>query len=181
MTQQVTSALARGINYLLTLQQDDGKFEGQLSASTFPSCAYAWIHLAQGETPSSEQIAWFINTQNEEGAWGLDTSKHSNPNATLFSKLILEQISEASSQSQIQDTLSKIPHHPLDLALLKLAYATFGRFDWHKLSISKKALPLMHVIKILKSIPVFRPLLKPPRHKLPPVDLFNTPYFKTYL
>ncbi|MXV78425.1 hypothetical protein F4X73_06535 [Candidatus Poribacteria bacterium] len=178
MTQQVTSALARGINYLLTLQQDDGKFEGQLSASTFPSCAYAWIQLAQGETPSSEQIAWFINTQNEEGAWGLDTSKHSNPNATLFSKLILEQISEASSQSQIQDTLSKIPHHPLDLALLKLAYATFGRFDWHKLSISKKALPLMHVIKILKSIPVFRPLLKPPRHKLPPVDLFNTPLFQ---
>ena len=63
------SALARGINYLLTLQQDDGRFEGQLSASTFPSCAYAWIQLAQGETPSSEQIAWFINTQNEEGAW----------------------------------------------------------------------------------------------------------------
>ena len=108
---------------------------------------------------------------------GLDTSKQSNPNATLFSKLILEQISEA-SQSQIQDTLSKIPHHPHDLALLKLAYATFGRFDWHKLSISKKALPLMHVMKFLKSLPVFRSLLKPPRHKLPPVDLFNTPLFQ---
>ena len=178
MTQQATSALARGINYLLTLQQDDGRFEGQLSASTFPSCAYAWIQLSQGETPSSEQIAWFINTQNEEGAWGLDASKQSNPNATLFSKLILEQISESSSQSQIHDTLSKIPHHPLDLALLKLAYATFGRFNWHKLSISKKALPLMHVIKILKKIPTFRSLLKPPRHKLPPVDLFNTPLFQ---
>ena len=178
MTQQATSALARGINYLLTLQHDDGRFEGQLSASTFPSCAYAWIQLVQGETPSSEQIAWFINTQNEEGAWGLDTSKQSNPNATLFSKLILEQISESSSHAQLQDTLSKIPHHPLDLALLKLAYATFDRFDWHKLSISKKALPLMHVIKILKSIPLFRSLLKPPRHKLPPVDLFNTSLFQ---
>ncbi len=178
MTEQVTSALARGINYLLTLQHDDGRFEGQLSASTFPSCAYAWIQLVQGETPSSEQIAWFINTQNEEGAFGLDTSKRSNPNATLFSKLILEQISESSSQLQLQDMLSKIPHQPIDLALLKLAYATFGRFDWHKLSISKKALPLMNVIKILKRIPVFRSLLKPPRHKLPPVDLFNTPLFQ---
>ncbi len=178
MTQQATSALARGINYLLSLQQDDGRFEGQLSASTFPSCAYAWIQLAQGETPSAEQIAWFINTQNGEGAWGLDTSEQSNPNATLFSKLILEQISESSSQSRLQDTLSKIPHYPLDLALLKLAYATFDRFDWHKLSISKKALPMMHVIRILKNIPGFRSLLKPPRHKLPPVDLFNTALFQ---
>lgn len=178
MKQQVTSALARGINYLLTLKQDDGRFEGQLSASTFPSCAYAWIQLAQGETPSSEQIEWFINSQNEEGAWGLDTSKQSNPNATLFTKLILEQVGESSSQSRLQDTLSKIPHYPLDLALIKLAYASFDRFDWHKLSISKKALPLMNVIKLLKSMPVFRSLLKPPRHKLPPVDLFNTPLFQ---
>ena len=178
MTQQVTSALARGINYLLSLQQDDGRFEGQLSASTFPSCAYAWIQLAQGETPSSEQIDWFINTQNEEGAWGLDTSEQSNPNATLFSKLILDQISESSSQSRLQDTLSKIPHYPLDLALLKLAYATFDRFDWNKLSISKKALPMMHVIRILTRIPGFRSLLKPPRDKLPPVDLFNTALFQ---
>ena len=178
MTQQTTSALARGINYLLTLQQEDGRFEGQLSASTFPSCAYAWIQLTQGETPSSEQIEWFIETQNEEGAWGLDTSKQSNPNATLFSKLILEQIVESSSQSRLQDTLSKIPHYPLDLALLKLAYATFDRFDWHKLFISKNALPLMNAIKFLKNIPLLRPLLKPPRHKLPPVDLFNTPLFQ---
>ncbi len=178
MTKQAMAALARGINYLLSLQQDDGRFEGQLSASTFPSCAYAWIQLAQGETPSSEQIDWFINTQNGEGAWGLDTSEQSNPNATLFSKLILEQISESSSQSRLQDTLSKIPHFPLDLALIKLAYATFDRFDWNKLSISKKALPMMHVLRTLTRIPGFRSLLKPPRHKLPPVDLFNTALFQ---
>ena len=178
ITQKATSALARGINFLLSLQKADGNFEGQLSASTFPSCAYAWIQLARGEIPTSQQIDWFIESQNEDGAWGLDASNQSNPNATLFSKLILEQIGESSSDTRLQKTLSRIPQYTLDLALVKLAYATFGRFDWQKLTVSKNALPLIKVVKILSRIPFLRTLLKPPRSKLPPVDLFQTPLFQ---
>ncbi len=176
--EKASSALGRGINFLLTHQKAEGNFEGQLSASTFPSCAYAWIQLSQGEIPTSEQINWFINTQHEDGAWGLDASNQSNPNSTLFARLILEQIDDLASDSRLQDTLSKIPHYPLDLALIKLAFASFDRYDWNKLTVSKHALPLMKVVKSLTRIPFLRKLLKPPRNKLPPVDLFNTPLFQ---
>ena len=176
--EQSTSALARSITFLLSQQHADGYFEGQLSSSTFPSCAYAWIQLAQGQTPEKALIDWFIKNQNEDGAWGLDTANQSNQDSTLFTQLILEQATENVSTPQFQETLSRIPYYPLDLALVKLSYASFNRFDWHKLTVSKKALPLMRLVKLLTRIPALRPLLKPPRHKLPPVDLFNTPLFE---
>ncbi len=176
--EQTTSALAHAIDLLLTQQHVDGNFEGQLSSSTFPSCAYAWIQLAQGQTPEKALIDWFIKNQNEDGAWGLDTANQSNPDATLFTQLILEQASENVSTPQLQETLSCIPQSPLDLALVKLSYASFNRFDWQKLTVSKKALPLMRLVKLLTRIPILRVLLKPPRNKLPPVDLFNTSLFE---
>ena len=176
--EQTTSALARAIDFLLSQQHANGNFEGQLSSSTFPSCAYAWIQLTQGQTPEKALIDWFIKNQNEDGAWGLDTANQSNPDATLFTQLILEQVSENVSTPRLQETLSCIPHYPLDLALVKLSYASFNRFDWHKLTVSKRALPLMRFVKLLTRIPALRALLKPPRNKLPPVDLFNTPLFE---
>ena len=176
--EQTTSALARAIDFLLTQQQSDGNFEGQLSSSTFPSCAYAWIQLTQGQTPEKALIDWFIKTQNEDGAWGLDTANQSNSDATLFTQLILEQASENVSTPQFQETLSHIPHYPLDLALVKLSYASFNRFDWHKLTVSKNALPLMRFVKLLTRIPALRAMLKPPRNKLPPVDFFKTSLFE---
>lgn len=176
--QQVSSALARAIDFLLAQQQADGNFEGQLSSSTFPSCAYAWVQLAQGQTPEKVLIDWFINNQKEDGAWGLDTANQSNSDATLFVRSILEQISENALTPQLQETLSCIPQYPLDLALVKLTYAAFHRFDWQKLTVSKNALPLMKLVKLLARIPALRALLKPPRNKLPPVDLFNTSLFE---
>ena len=175
--EQAASALNRGTTFLLTQQQADGNFEGQLSSSTFPSCAYAWIQLAQGNTPERELIDWFIENQKEDGTWGLDTANQSNSDATLFARLILEQASESASIPQLQDTLSRIPQYSLDLALVKLAYATFNQFDWQQLTFSKNALPLMRVVKLLARIPPLGALLKPPRNKLPPVDLFNTSLF----
>ena len=176
--EEATSALNRSIAFLRTQQHADGNFEGQLSSSTFPSCAYAWIQLAQGNTPEPSLVDWFINSQNEDGAWGLDTANQSNSDATLFTQLILEQVSEKASSQRLQDTVSRIPHYPLDLALVKLAYATFERFDWQKLTVSKNALPLMKVVKLLTRIPQLRALLKPPKNKLPPVDFFNTSLFQ---
>ena len=156
-------------------QHADGNFEGQLSSSTFPSCAYAWIQLARGNTPEPSLVDWFINSQNEDGAWGLDTANQSNSDATLFTQLILEQVSEKASSQRLQDTVSRIPHYPLDLALVKLAYASFERFDWQKLTVSKNALPLMKIVKLLTRIPQLRALLKPPRNKLPQCPLtFST-------
>ena len=177
ISQQATSALSRSIDFLFKQQQTDGNFEGQLSSSTFPSCAYAWIQLAQGKMPEPTSVDWFISNQNEHGAWGLDAANQTNPEATLFSRLILEQVNDNASTQGLEESISRIPLYPLDLALVKLAYAAFNRYDWEKLTVSKKALPLMRFVKLLTRIPALRAVLKPPRNKLPPVDMFNTSLF----
>ena len=91
MTEEVRSALTRSTAFLLEQQGKDGYFEGQLSSSTFPTCAYAWIELVRNETPDPALIEWFIANQNEDGGWGLDTANVSNTEATRFVRLILEQ------------------------------------------------------------------------------------------
>ena len=177
MKEQVRAALTRGTTFLLTQQRENGKFEGQLSSSTFPSCAYAWVQLARGETPDSALIKWFRENQNEDNAWGLDSANLSNPEATLFVQLILEQILQRAPHPHLQELLESIPKHTLNLALIKLAYAAFNQFDWNELTLSEKALPLMKLAKQLTKIPILQGRLKPPRHRLPPVTLFNTPMF----
>ena len=175
--QQAKVALARSIDFLLTQQKADGNFEGLLSSSAFPSCAYGWIQLAQNKAVDPTLVEWFINNQNDQGAWGLDAANQTNPESTLFSRLILEQVSESASTQGLEKIISRIPLFPLDLALVKLAYAAFNRFNWDKLTVSKNALPLIKVVKFLTRIPTLRALLKPPRNKLPPVDMFNTSLF----
>ena len=179
MKKQAKSALTRATTFLLTQRREDGGFEGQLSSSTFPTCAYAWIQLAQGETPDSDFIEWFVANQNEDGGWGLDTANISNVEATRFVQLILEQIHLRSPDPSLQNLLASVPKFPPHLALIKLAYAAFDQFDWNELTLSENALPLMKLARQLTKIPVLGSRLKPPRHRLPPVAMFNTPMFDT--
>ena len=177
MSENTASALQRGIAFLRKQQRASGNFEGQLSSSTFPSCAYAWVQLAQGETPEPFQLDWFLSNQNDAGEWGLDTANISNAEATLFAKLILSEAHRREPNSVLPELLASIPKHPLNLALIKLAYAAFNQFDWEELTVSEKALPLMKVAKRLANLPFLRGRLQPPRHRLPPVAMFNTPLF----
>ncbi len=180
MKEQAKFALTQGVTALLTQQREEGVFEGQLSSSTFPTCAYAWIQLAQGETPDPELTQWFVTHQNEDGHWGLDTANISNAEATRFAHLILEQIHLRSSDPSLQDPLASVPEISPHLALVKLAYAAFDQFDWNELTLSEKALPLMKLARQLTKVPLLGSRLKPPRHRLPPVALFNTPMFDTF-
>ena len=177
MSENTASTLQRGIAFLRKQQRASGNFEGQLSSSTFPSCAYAWVQLAQGETPEPFQLDWFLSNQNDAGEWGLDTANISNAEATLFAKLILSEAHRREPNSVLPELLASIPKHPLNLALIKLAYAAFNQFDWEELTVSEKALPLMKVAKRLANLPFLRGRLQPPRHRLPPVAMFNTPMF----
>ncbi len=180
MKEQAKFALTQGVTALLTQQREEGVFEGQLSSSTFPTCAYAWIQLAQGETPDPELTQWFVTHQNEDGHWGLDTANISNAEATRFARLILEQIHLHSPDTSLQNLLASVPEIPPHLALVKLAYAAFDQFDWNALTLSENALPLMKLARQLTKIPLLGSRLKPPRHRLPPVALFNTPMFDTF-
>lgn len=175
--EHVQSKLIRAIDTLSSMQKSDGNFEGNLSSSTFPSCAYAWIQLIQGEIPEESLINWFIDNQSENGAWGLDPANQTNPHSTLFVRLILEEVFNRETGPDLEKTLSNIPEYQQNLGLVKLAYATLNRFDWQKLSIPKNAIPLIQLVKFLSQFPILRKHLKPPRHKLPPVDLFNTSLF----
>ncbi|MXV84038.1 hypothetical protein F4X88_13825 [Candidatus Poribacteria bacterium] len=177
MKKEIKSALTRGTACLLTQHSKDGNFEGQLSSSTFPTCAYAWIELIQGKTPDPALIEWFIANQNEDGGWGLDTANVSNAEATRFVQLILEQTHQRSPDTDLQKLLTSVPKFPPHLALIKLAYAAFNRFDWNELTLSENALPLMKLARQLTKIPLLGSRLKPPRHRVPPVALFNTPLF----
>ena len=177
MTEEIRSALTRGTAFLLTQQCKDGNFEGQLSSSTFPTCAYAWIELVRGETPDPSLIEWFIANQKEDGGWGLDTANISNTEATRFVQLILGQTHQRSSDPSLQKLLASVPKSAPHLALVKLAYAAFNQFDWNELTLSENALPLMKLARQLTKIPFLGSRLKPPRHRLPPVALFNTPMF----
>ncbi len=180
MKKQAKSALTRGTTFLLTQRRQDGGFEGQLSSNTFPTCAYAWIEFAQGETPDPNLTEWFVANQNEDGGWGLDTANISNAEATRFVRLMLEQIHLQSPDPSLQNLLASVPEFPPHLALVKLAYAAFDQFDWNELTLSENALPLMKLARQLTKIPVLGSRLKPPRHRLPPVALFNTPMFETF-
>lgn len=73
-TKALQAGITNGCSYLLKLQRDDGHFEGELSASTFPTCVYALVQMALGRPVDDELIGWFIENQNDEGYWGLDAS-----------------------------------------------------------------------------------------------------------
>ena len=177
MTEEIRSALADGTTFLLAQQREAGNFEGRLSSSTFPTCAYAWIQLARGEMPDSDLIEWFRTNQHRDGGWGLDTANISNAEATRFVHLILSEVHQRAPAPSQEKLLISIPQFAPHLALVKLAYAAFDQFDWNELTLSENALPLMKLARQLTKIPLLGSRLKPPRHRLPPVALFNTTLF----
>ena len=177
MKDEVKCALARGTSFLLTQQDETGNFEGRLSSSTFPTCAYAWIQLARDEMPDSELMAWFKANRHEDGGWGLDTANASNAEATRFAHLILSQIHQRTPDPSLEKLLASIPLPPPHLALVKLAYAAFDQFDWNELTLPENALRFMKFARQLTKVPLLGKRLKPPRHRLPPVALFNTELF----
>ena len=180
MRAEIELAVNQGAAFLTTQQKTEtGHFEGNLSSSTFPTCAYAWVQLAREQMPDPALIKWLLKNQNPDGTWGLDAARQPNREATLFAKLILEEVWKRKPHPQIAGALAQIPEHSLALALIKLAYAAFGEYDWNKLTIPKNTLPLMKLTqKLLSILPPLRALLKPPTNVLPPVDLFNTPMFE---
>ena len=179
MNEEVKSALHRGVTFLMQQQNAAGGFEGQLSSSTFPTCAYGWVLFAQDQLPDEALINWLIEHQNPDGTWGLDAANQPNREATLFAQLILEQVWQRKPSPQLAGVLARIPGYPLNLALIKLSYAAFGDFDWNKLTLPKYLLPMVALMKgLLTKFPLLQSFLKPPTHLLPPVDLFNTPTFE---
>ena len=177
--EEVKSALHRGTAFLMQQQTPSGNFEGQLSASTFPTCAYAWVSLAQDRLPDDALIDWLIKHQNPDGTWGLDAANQPNRESTLFAQLILEQVWQRQPSPQLAGVLARIPGYPLKLALIKLSYAAFGEFDWNKLTLPPHMLPIVELMKkLLTRFPFLQSFLKPPTHLLPPVELFGTPTFE---
>ena len=179
MNDRIEEALRRGTSFLMAQSHSAGCFEGELSSSTFPTCAYAWVQIALGKFPDSDLVEWLLHNQHQDGTWSLDVSNQPNRGATLFAKLILQQVVKRQSTPQVEAALARIPDYPHDLALVKLAYAAFEQSEWTKLTISKNMLPVLAIAqKVSALFPRLRAVLKPPTNVLPPVDLFTTPMFQ---
>ncbi len=175
-------------SHLLKFQREDGHFEGELSANTFPTCAYTLVQIALGEAIDDDLMEWFIQNQNEDGYWGLDASGGSDREATLFAKLALKEISQAigedSSRSdqlgKIQDVLAKSPDLPLKLWIVKIMYARCGYISWEEVmppGFLSAAMRLMEWLRpVLPKSLLSR--LKPPVKFGPPVRLFYSPVFQ---
>ena len=69
MEVEVISAITRGGQFLAAQQFQDGRFEGQLSSMTFPTCALAWVQIVQGQNPDPSLLDWLHNQRLPDGHW----------------------------------------------------------------------------------------------------------------
>jgi len=179
-TATLQEGIAKGCSHLLRLQHDDGHFEGELSANTFPTCVYALVQMALGRPVDDDLIEWFIENQNDEGYWGLDASGGADNEATLFAKLALEEIQRTGHRENVAATLAKSPNLPLNLWIVKLMYARRGHIPWEDLK------PPGFLSAAMRLAEFFIPLLpksllsrfKPPIKYAPPVRLFYSATFQ---
>ena len=180
MMKKIEQSIQNGIQSLLNLQSEDGRFEGRLSSNTYPTCAYGLVQLAAGESLDDALINWLLENQNDDGMYGLDASGGSDREATLFSQLILKQAHKQQANSSIEQAIQRIPDIPLHLWLIKHAYACCGEIPFSEL------LPPRSMIYLIKLMQFLTPILprwlssrlKPPTHIAPPVDFFFSSTFK---
>ncbi len=179
MINRIEQAIQCGITSLLNLQADDGRFEGQLSSNTYPTCAYGLVQLAAGKSLDDDLINWFLEHQNDDGTYGLDASDGSDREATLFAQLILKQAYKHQEGPRVAQALEKIPDIPLHLWLIKHAYAYCGEISWDELLPPRSMIYLIKPMMFLRNfLPGFlSSRLKPPMHIAFPVDLFVSPQF----
>ena len=180
MNEKIGQSIQRGIEHLLTLQNEDGHFEGKLSSNTYPTCAYGLVQLALGKQLDAKLIEWLLTKQNDDGTWGLDAAPGSDREATLFAKLILQQAQKEQKSSQIDDALEKCPDIPLHLFLIKYAYACCGEIPWNEVLAPKSMGYILKLMQGLKHIlpPSLLSRIKFPTHIAPPVDIFYTSIFR---
>ena len=180
MNAKIEQSIQRGTEHLLSLQHEDGHFEGKLSSNTYPTCAYGLVQLALGKQLDPKLIEWLLTKQNDDGTWGLDAAPGSDKEATIFAKLILRQAQKVQKSSQIDDALKKCPDIPLHLFLIKYAYACCGEFPWDNLLAPKSMGYILKLMQVLKHILPTSILsrIKIPTHIAPPVDIFGVLTFQ---
>lgn len=165
---------------LLSFQKDDGRFEGELSANTFPTCTYALAQMAMGRSVDNDMINWFIENQNNEGYWGLDASGVSENESTLFAKLVLKEIQKVENRGDVEAALAKSPDLPLNLWIIKIMYARCGHISWNELIAPVFLRAAMRIGEwIMPLLP--KSLLsrfKPPMNYAPPTRLFYSAAFQ---
>ncbi|MFQ6043015.1 MAG: prenyltransferase/squalene oxidase repeat-containing protein [Candidatus Poribacteria bacterium] len=180
MMKKIEQSIQCCIKSLLSLQSEDGRFEGRLSSNTYPTCAYGLVQLSVGKPLDDALINWLLGHQNDDGMYGLDASGGSDREATLFARLILKQAYKQRANSSIEDALQRIPDIPLNLWLIKHAYACCGEIPFSELLPPRSMIYLIKLMPFLTSIlpSWLSSRLKPPTHIAPPVDFFFSSTFK---
>lgn len=181
-------SITKAAFYLLNQQQEDGHFEGELSANTFPTCAYTLVQVALGRLVDDALVEWFVRNQNEDGYWGLDAFGGSDNEATSFAKLALMEIKRITDSDErstnlrdrIESALVKCPGITLNLWIVKLMYARCGYISW------EEVIPPWYISSGMRLVEWLTPILpksllsrlKPPVNYSPPVRLFYSDVFQ---
>ena len=164
---------------LLDAQHDDGRFEGRLTSSAFPTLACMLIEALDGAALDSGYMAWIDAHQLADGRFALDPEGRPSDEATRLARVALTAAAHT-GQPELAAALARAPVHDWDLWIVKTLGALAGQYPWEDVPPPRAAEALGSVLEPLaRMLPAgVRAKLHPPRHMSPPVSLFYRPAFR---
>ncbi|MBT3265522.1 hypothetical protein HN371_00140, partial [Candidatus Poribacteria bacterium] len=165
---------------LLHAQHDDGRFEGRLTSSAFPTLACALMEALDGGGVDAGYLRWIEAHQLADGRFALDPEGRPSDEATRLARVALTVGATRSDDPRITAALDRAPVHDWDLWIVKTLGALAGQYPWEDVPPPKAAELLGSVLEpLVRLLPAgARAKLHPPRHMSPPVSLFYRPAFR---
>lgn len=173
----VALARERARGALLGMQREDGRFEGQLTSSAFPTFACILIEALNGGSVGPEYLRWLEANQLADGRFALDPERRPSDEASRLGRVAL---TAAAPDSTTAAMLARVPVDDWHLWIVKVLGALAGQYDWASVPPPRAAEVLGRIAEPLaRLLPAsVRARLRPPRHMSPPVSLFYQPAFK---
>ena len=164
---------------LLAAQHEDGRFEGRLTSSAFPTLACMLIDALDGRAVDPGYLRWVESHQMADGRFALDPEGRPSDEATRLARVALTAASP-SDDARVAAALARAPVHDWDLWIVKTLGALAGQYPWADVPPPKAAEALGSVLEpIVSLLPAgVRAKLHPPQHMSPPVSLFYRPAFR---
>lgn len=173
-------ARERAREALLGLQQDDGRFEGRLTSSAFPTFACILFEALDGAAVGPGYVRWMQAHQLADGRFALDPEGRASDEATRLGRVALDAALRSGFDERLSSMRARVPVNDWHLWIVKVLGALAGQYEWTSVPPPRLAEAAGTVIEPLTRLlpEAARAKLHPPRHMSPPVSLFYRPAFK---